>query len=121
MRWSVLFLLPALTACAAEMPAPEQETDTPSAPVVLDMPELTACVAPDKGGEPIAVACEELSVCESACSGAVITGCAALAIACGFAEVITIGAVTIPCSVALPAACAGGTAGIFACISAVCR
>ena len=115
MRAIAAFFALCVTACSATDTTPDSD---PRASVTAprDVDEGRLCRAPAE--EAIAEAKAYLlglSNCEAVCTGLLTAGCWGVAAACAVLEVITIGGVTIPCSVALPVACVGATGGIAAC------
>ncbi len=74
---------------------------------------------PDKGAESTGEAASEVNAAGAACRAACWTiagaGCAAVGVACSGATVITVGGVSIPCTVAIVTACAAAGGGASVC------
>jgi hypothetical protein len=116
-----------LVACVASPPDPLEDPAPETAP-----PEATSGEAlsppppPPLTSEPGALACsedlgeaEEASAvghaCMMVCAALLAAGCVAVTALCLDAEVLTVGAVTVPCVWAVGAACGGAVGGSAAC------
>lgn len=60
------------------------------------------------------------TACRAACAGAGAAGCAAMALLCGSATVVTIGGFALPCTWAILAACTANAAGVVVCSEKYC-
>lgn len=110
-------LATSLAACVvAEPPAPS--VDATELPFTPDPAEALALLleTEDVGEAASGFTAEEW--CAVKCSAVTYVGCATVAGVCLTTDVITLGAVSIPCAWALAAACGAGAAGVAACIRA---
>jgi hypothetical protein len=114
LRSLVVALIVGCPACVA----PTDPDPTPSPP------DLHASTNDGDGanGERTSEAREALTgnVCASVCADVASVGCGIIFSACAGRTAIALGAASIPCSIALPTACAHSAGRILECEAAIC-
>ncbi len=114
----VLGLALALGGCAAEV-VDDADTAEASSPASLS---IKLASFEEAGGEPLGTATDALTdgqrvvLCQAAAAVGSSLGCAAVTASCAATDVLTVGAVTIPCVLVVAFACAtyvGGTSVIM--------